>query len=118
MQRKIQGHKIAAQLIAAEAAIDSALTAVATLTAMLPAARTESRLSAVIGQGVFERSCQTIAALTDARRGIVETHRELSGVQHQIGLGGVSFGGEDKPEEEVPPIEGRLRAVASGRAAA
>jgi hypothetical protein len=118
MQRKIVGHKIAAQLVAAEAAIDGALTAVATLTAMLPNARVESRLSAVVGQGVFERSCQTIAALTDARRGIVETHRELSSVQHQVGLGGVSFGGEDKPEENEPPTEGRLRTVASSRAAA
>jgi hypothetical protein len=118
MQRKIMGHRVAAQLIAAEAAIDGALSAVATLTAMLPTARIESRLSAVVGQGVFDRSSQTLMALTEARRGIVETHRELSGVQHQIGLGGVALGGEDKPDETTPPKEMRLRTVASGRTAA
>ncbi len=54
MKRKILGHQVADQLFAAEAAIDGALSAVATLTAMLPNARIEARLSAVVGQGVFE----------------------------------------------------------------
>ncbi len=118
MKRKILGHQVAGQLFAAEAAIDAALSAVATLTAMLPTARIEARLSAVVGQGVFDRSSQTIAALTEARRGIVETHRELSGVQHSIGLGAVALGGEEKPDENVPTLEGRLRTVAGGRTAA
>lgn len=120
MKRKILGHKIADQLFAAEAAIDAALSAVATLTAMLPTARIEANLSAVVGQGVFDRSCQTIAALTDARRGIVETHRELSDVQLKVGLGAVSLGGTDKPDENIPPplLEAGLRTVATGRAAA
>lgn len=119
MKRKILGHKIADQLFAAEAAIDCALSAVATLTAMLPNARIEANLSAVVGQGVFDRSCQTIAALTEARRGIVETHRELTDVQHRIGLGAVSLGGVDKPDETLPPQLARgLRTVAVGRTAA
>ena len=117
MKRKILGHKIADQLFAAEAAIDGALSAVATLTAMLPGARIEANLSAIVGQSVFDRSCQTIAALTEARRGIVETHRALTEVQHQIGLGAVALGGTDKPEENIPPVEGRLRTVASRHAA-
>lgn len=120
MKRKILGHQIADQLFAAEAAIDGALSAVATLTAMLPNARIEANLSAVVGQGVFDRSCQTIAALTEARRGIVETHRELTDVQRKVGLGAVALGGVDKPGEngEPVPIEGRLRTVAVGRTAA
>ena len=117
MQRKIIGHRVADQLFAAEAAIDGALAAVATLTAMLPNARIQARLSAVVGQGVFDCSSQTIAALTEARRGIVATHNQLSGVQHSVGLGAVALGGEDKPEENEPPI-GRLRTVAVGRTAA
>ena len=119
MKRKILGYQVADQLFAAEAAIDGALSAVAALTAMLPNARIEAGLSAVVGQGVFYRSCQTIAALTEARRGIVETHRELTDVQNSIGLRNVSFGGEDKPDENVPPLlETRLRTVAGGRSAA
>lgn len=118
MKRKILGHQVADQLLTAEAAIDGALSAVATLTAMLPNVRIEANLSAVIGQSVFERSCQTIAALTEARRGIVETHHALTEVQRQIGLGAVALGGEDKPEENEPPKEARLRTVAGGRTAA
>lgn len=114
MKRKILAYKVADQLFAAEAAIDGALSAVAALTAMLPGVRIESRLSAVVGQNVIERTSQTIAALTDARRGIVETHRELSDVQHQIGLGGVAMGPLDKPEGEVPRLsaQGRVRIAA------
>lgn len=117
MQRKIIGHRVADQLFAAEAAIDGALSAVAALTAMLPNARIEARLSAVVGQGVFDCSSRTIAALTEARRGIVATHHELSGVQHSVGLGALALGGDDKPDENEPPIS-RLRTVASGRTAA
>jgi len=117
MKRKIVAHQIADQLFAAEAAIDGALSAVAALAAMLPNARIEARLSAVVGQNVIERASQTIAALADARRGIVETHHELSSVQGQIGLGAMALGGVDKPEE-APARTGRLAAVAGGRDAA
>ncbi|MDP1738414.1 MAG: hypothetical protein Q8L23_13360 [Caulobacter sp.] len=118
MKRKILGHQVADQLFAAEAAIDRALSAVATLTAMLPTMRVEANLSAVVGQSVFERSCQTIAALTEARRGIVDTHHALTEVQRQIGLGAVALGGEDKPDENDPPVGRSLRGVAGGRRAA
>ena len=99
---------------AAHPAPPASSNAVAALTAMLPGVRIEARLSAIIGQNVIERTSQTIAALTDARRGIVETHRELSDVQHQIGLGGVAMGPLDKPESDVPrlPASGRVRIAA------
>lgn len=122
MKRRILAHQVADQLFAAEAAIDGALSAVAQLTAMLPNIRIEAGLSAVVGQNVIDRSSQTIAALADARRGIVETHRELTEVQHQIGLGAVALGGVDKPNialgvsgaetSRLPSIVGRNRRAA------
>lgn len=118
MKRRIVAHRVADQLFAAENAIDGALAAVATLTAMLPAARIEANLSAVVGQGVIDRTTQTIAALAEARRGIVEAHRELHDVQHQIGLGAIALGGVDKPEEDVPRTGGRLRTVGESRSRA
>lgn len=121
MKRKIVAHQVADQLFAAEAAIDSALSAVASLTAMLPTARMDARISAVVGQSVFERTSETIAALATARRGIVETHRELSGVQAEIGLRHVALGGWEKPPEDVPRtpgLTGQLTAVTGGRDAA
>ena len=115
MKRRIVAHQVADQLFAAEAAIDSALSAVAALTAMLPTARIDANLSAVVGQNVIDRTTETIAALAQARRGIVETHRELHDVQHQIGLGAIALGGVDKPEEDVARPGGRLRVAASAR---
>jgi hypothetical protein len=117
MKRRIVAHQVADQLFAAETAIDGALSAVATLTAMLPTARIEANLSAVVGQAVVDRTSETIAALADARRGIVEAHRELGGVQSQIGLGAIALGGVDKPEEDIPRT-GRLRTVNRSAAAA
>lgn len=118
MKRRIVAQQVADQLFAAEAAIDGALAAVATLTAMLPSARIEANLSAVVGQGALDRTTETIAALAQARRGIVEAHRELFDVQHQIGLGAIALGGVDKPPHDVPRT-GRLRTVeVSARAAA
>lgn len=113
MKRRIVARQVADQLFAAEAAIDGALAAVATLTALLPNARLDARLSAVVGQGVIDRATETIAALATARRGIVEAHRELHHVQHQIGLGAIALGGVDKPEEETPRPTGRLSVAAS-----
>ncbi len=115
MKRRLVAHQVADQLFAAEAAIDGALSAVAALTAMLPTARIDANLSAVVGQNVIDRSTETIAALAQARRSIVETHRELHDVQHQIGLGAVALGGIDKPEENAPRPSGRLRVAATVR---
>jgi hypothetical protein len=59
-------------------------------------------------------------ALAEARRAIVETHKELSVVQGQIGLGAVRMGGDggEKPppmaiEVEQPRLRGRALRVAS-----
>lgn len=108
MKRRIVAHQVADQLFAAEAAIDSALSAVASLTAMLPTARIDANLSAVVGQNVIDRTTETIAALAEA-------HRELHEVQHQIGLGAIALGGVDKPEENLARPRGRLRVAASAR---
>jgi hypothetical protein len=119
-QRRLIAEQIADALFQAEAAIDMALSKTATLTGVMPALRGDAGLSALIGQDAVERASQAISALTDARRAIVETHKELSVAQHQIGLGAVAIdgGGGDKP-----PVTGaqdgriRLRTVRAAQAA-
>jgi hypothetical protein len=92
-------HQVADQLFAAEAAIDTALAQTATLAGLMPAIRADARLSALMGQGAIERAIEAISALGQARRSIVETHKQLSITQKQMGLGTVAFGGlVDKPE--------------------
>ncbi len=118
-QRRMVAEQIAAALFEAEAAIDAALSKTAALTGVMPQLRREAGASALIGQDAVERASQAIMALADARRAIVETHKELSIAQAQIGLGAVvmtdPIGGQKPPtmlEGEEPKVGRRaLRAV-------
>lgn len=104
-QRRMVAEQIAGALFEAEAAIDAAITKTAALTGVMPALRTQAGASALIGQDAVERASQAIMALAEARRAIVETHKELSVAQEQIGLGAVMIdAGGDKP-----PVTGSLR---------
>jgi len=119
-QRRMVAEQIAAALFEAEAAIDAAISKTATLTGVMPSLRREAGASALIGQDAVERASQAIMALAEARRAIVETHKELSIAQTQIGLGAVVMtdpGSGNKPAlanagDEQPQIGRRaLRAV-------
>jgi len=111
-QRRIVAEQIATALFEAEAAIDAALSKTAQLTGVMPALRQQAGLSALVGQDAVERATQAIMALAEARRAIVETHKELSVAQKQVGLGAVMVG---DPGDKPPPLfaeDGRrLRAV-------
>jgi hypothetical protein len=107
-ERRMAADQVAAELFQAEAAIDAALNRTAALTAAVPTARVDAGLSALFGQGAIERLSETIAALAQARRGIVECHKELAVIRDQIGLGAVAFGEADKPQgigtQAVPAV--------------
>ena len=62
-----------------------------------------------------ERASQAIMALAEARRAIVETHKELSIAQGQIGLGAVAIGDDmgDKPAPTAGSARRALRAVSA-----
>ena len=105
-------HQVADQLYAAEAAIDAALTETASLAGLMPAVRADARLSALMGQGAIERAIEAVNALGQARRSIVETHKQLTITQKQMGLGAVNFG--DLPEKpESASIQPHLAPVAT-----
>jgi len=97
-QRRMAAEQIAGALFEAEAAIDAALAKTAHLTGVMPSLRKMAGASALVGQDAVERASQAIMALAEARRAIVETHKELSVAQGQVGLGAVAFGDSgDKP---------------------
>ncbi|HEV2532498.1 hypothetical protein [Phenylobacterium sp.] len=109
-ERRMVAEQIASALFEAEAAIDAALSKTAQLTGVMPQLRGKAGLSALIGQNAVERATQAVMALADARRAIVETHKELSAAQEQVGLGAVAIdGGGTKP----PSLSAgrRLRAI-------
>jgi len=98
-QRRMAVEQVAAVLYEAEAAIDAALNKTAALTATVPVARSSAGLSAMFCQGAVERLSETITALAQARRGIVEAHKALTVDKIQMGLGAIKLdgGGNDKP---------------------
>lgn len=112
-ERRAAAQMVANQLFEAEAALDTALAAVAALAVAMPAARREAGLSVQYAQTAFEGTSETLSLLTRARRTIVETHDALAKAQKQMGLGRIAFGpGDDKPDEEEPP-KGVLRTVSA-----
>ena len=115
--RRHAAEQVAASLIAAETAIDAALTLTAKLAGQMPSVRADAGLSALIGQGALERAIEAMTALGLARNHIVATHKELSLAQSQIGLGAINVvadgGSGTKPpaDAEVLPAARHLRAV-------
>lgn len=107
MTRQIIGEALAARLYAAETAIDAALAETATLTAMLPSARSQAYLSAVTGQKVFEGAAAAVGSLAEARSYLlVQTHNSLSALARKLGLDTLAVGPVDKPEDRPPVGEG------------
>lgn len=121
--RRQAAEQVAASLIAAETAIDAALTLTAKLAGQMPSVRADAGLSALIGQGALERAIEAMTALGLARNHIVATHKELSLAQTQIGLGAINVvadggSGEKPPAADVAPMARQLRAVRSSVRAA
>lgn len=108
-QRRLVADQVAAALFDAERAIDAALAKTAGLTGMMPGLRSQAGISALIGQDAVERASEAIAALAQARRSIVETHKQLSVAQQEMGLGAVAYGeSEPKPTGSIE-VRPRLR---------
>lgn len=106
--RRDAAMKVAESLFAAEEAIDAALARVAELNGTLVTARTEAKLSAVVGQDAFETAASVFAALARARCDIVETHRRLHETKIEIGLRSVAIGDQGKPNA-MPNETGEVR---------
>ena len=114
-QRRLVAEQIAAALFEAESAIDAALSKTAALTGVMPSLRKQAGASALIGQDAVERASEAIMALAEARRAIVETHKELSIAQAQIGLGAVTM--NDPGSGTKPPLLSHEEPVQVGRRA-
>jgi hypothetical protein len=91
--RRQAAQEVANRLIAAENAIDIALQRTAELTGCMPMARGKANFAAEIGQDALERAAGTFAVLVQARREIVETHKELAETQARVGLKAYAMGG-------------------------
>jgi hypothetical protein len=115
-ERRMAAEQIATALWDAETAIDVALTKTAEFTGKIPALRRQAGASAIIGQEAMERASQAVVALAEARRALVEAHKELSLAKTQVGLGAITM--DDPGGGAKPPItvETQVTAHKSGRA--
>ena len=102
MDRTLIAQGVANRLFATEKAIDKAIAEAAQLLGGMSQAREELRVSAVVGDEATRKIAQTISQLTEARRAIVEAHRELDVVKGQIGVRTKLIGIIDKP---APPTQ-------------
>jgi hypothetical protein len=103
--------RVAESLFEAEGAIDLAIQRTAHLVGLMPEVRQDAHVSALIGQDAIKQAIEAMAALGEARRGIVETHKELSVAQRQIGLGAVAVGGGGEKPPEQQAVAPQLRPV-------
>lgn len=109
-QRLEAAKSVAGRLFAAEKAIDIAASRIAELNAIMPIARLDANLSAIVGQSAFASSTEALSFLAKAREQIVATHMQLKAASDQIGLETVSFGDSVKPEiaEAAPAPQLRI----------
>ena len=109
--RRMAAEQIATALWDAESAVDVALTKAATFTGSIPALRRQAGASALIGQEAMERASQAVVALAEARRALVEAHKELNLAKQQVGLGAITMDdpGTGKPPITIEPVAARAR---------
>lgn len=105
-QRLGAARSVTTALLETENQIDAALASSSRLTGEMLAGRASARLSALFGQEALEEVTAAQAELVQARRRIVEAHRKLSVVRHEMGLGAFAAG-DDLPKPPMPTIEGR-----------
>ena len=103
-ERRFAAEQIAAALWDAESAIDVALTKTANFTGAIPALRRQAGASALIGQEAMERASQAVVALAEARRALVEAHKELTVAQQQVGLGAIVMSDTGTGKPPIPPM--------------
>jgi hypothetical protein len=102
-ERVSAAQRIAADLHAAENAIDDAIVKIAKLAVTLPTSRIETRMSAIVGQDAVAKVTEAVAAAGQVRQMLTEAHHALSETQKQVGLGARMFGaGVEKPKGQIP----------------
>lgn len=102
--------RVASKLFATEKAIDAAMVEAAELLAGAVEARSQMKVSSVVGDGAQAKLVEAINALGAARTAMVEMHDELSDLKLRLGIRTKLIGVEDKPDDPPKP-KGLLRDV-------
>lgn len=114
-QTRIAANDVAAKLLAAEAAIDAAIAAVANLTAAMPVAAQQANVGSHVGHEALMHVMESCQSLVKSRTNIIRTHKALRAAQTDVGLGEVAFMDTNCPPSAHTtdaPVSRHLAAVA------
>jgi hypothetical protein len=111
MDKALVAQGVANRLFATEKAVDAAMAEAAQLMTSLSTARTELRLSAVVGDEATMKVAQAIATMAEARRAIVAAHSDLADLKLRVGIRTKLIGVTDKPGDDVNQAPSELRRV-------
>ena len=98
-QTRIAANDVAAKLLAAEAAIDAAIAAVASLTAAMPLAAQQANVGMHVGHEALMHAAESCQSLIKSRTNIIRTHKALRVAQSDVGLDHVAFNPMCPPAE-------------------
>ena len=112
-QTRIAANDVAAKLLAAEAAIDAAIAAVASLTAAMPIAAQQANVGMHVGHTALMHAAESCQALIKSRTNIIRTHQALRVAQSEVGLGEVAFNPLCPPEHASAGDNRHLASVAA-----
>lgn len=110
-QTRIAANTVTEKLLAAEAAIDAAIAAVASLAAQVPIATLQANIGTHVMQEALMYTMETCQQLVKSRSNIIRTHGALRVVQDVVGLGDMQ--GCPKSAELAPQPVRHLAAVAA-----
>lgn len=106
-QARIVANEVTVKLLAAEAAIDAAIAAVASLTAAMPLAAQQANVGIHVGHEALMHAAESCQSLIKSRTNIIRTHKALRVAQDDVGLGHVAFNPMCPPSGT--PEDGNLR---------
>ena len=105
MEKLLVAKGVADKLIKAELSVDQAILDTSNLLGGMVAARTELKVSALLGDEAARKVSEAIAALTEARQAVVAAHRELDETRLRMGIRTKLGGGYDKPPKPDDAFE-------------
>lgn len=110
-QTRIAANTVAEKLFAAEAAIDAAIAAVASLAAQVPLATLETKVGPHVMQEALMHAMESCQLLVKSRTNIIRTHSALRTAQDTVGIGDMQ--GCPKSAELAPQPVRHLSVVAA-----
>jgi hypothetical protein len=112
-QTRLAANDVAAKLLAAEAAIDAAIAAVASLTAAMPVAAQQANVGMHVGHEALMHAMESCQSLVKSRTNIIRTHKALRIAQSDVGLEHVAFNPLCPPDRAFADNARHLAAVAA-----